>query len=345
MASPVLRRVVLDLESYRPASAARLSTVMMDLVTTAVAERAGHAESLQIESRERTLLLRIHAFIEQNWARRICLPASSRRRITSPCVICTGYSKHRTQPSRRGSGGALNGAAGIWPTQLLLRCRSARWRAGGACRTRRTSAGCSGAPTGYRPPSTVADFSLPWPEALPRPGRTSSQASVVAQGDLVGLGNVTGLDGPQPFTQSFAGLPQELERVGSGALRSGAIRISPVLLDEVCLRVPDSDFVGCLQRVVRWSPVVSSTMRSVLPEHCFAMRASGMHCGKCRGSRQEPCRSLGATVPGFIRLVLMPGSACSRSCWPYLCLSPIPRRCRQGRGRSPGAVHRFEVRA
>jgi AraC-like DNA-binding protein len=62
----MLRRVVLDLESYRPASAARLSTVMMDLVTTAVAERAGHAESLQIESRERTLLLRIHAFIEQN---------------------------------------------------------------------------------------------------------------------------------------------------------------------------------------------------------------------------------------------------------------------------------------
>jgi AraC-like DNA-binding protein len=66
LASPVLRRVVLDLETYRPASAARLSTVMMDLVTTAVAERSGHAESLQIESRERTLLLRIHAFIEQN---------------------------------------------------------------------------------------------------------------------------------------------------------------------------------------------------------------------------------------------------------------------------------------
>ena len=72
---------------------------------------------------------------------------------------------------------------------------------------------------------------------------------MVAQGDLVGLGNVTGLDGPQPFTQSFAGLPQELERVGSGALRSGAIRISPVLLDEVCLKCR-RDFVGCLQRVV-----------------------------------------------------------------------------------------------
>ena len=66
LASPLLRRVVLDLETYGPASAARLCTVMMDLVTAAVAERAGQAESLQIESRERTLLLRVHAFIEQH---------------------------------------------------------------------------------------------------------------------------------------------------------------------------------------------------------------------------------------------------------------------------------------
>jgi AraC-like DNA-binding protein len=66
LASAVLRRVVLDLETYRPASTSRLCTVLMDLVTTAVAERAGHAESLPIESRERTLLLRIHAFIEQH---------------------------------------------------------------------------------------------------------------------------------------------------------------------------------------------------------------------------------------------------------------------------------------
>jgi AraC-like DNA-binding protein len=66
LASSVLRRVSLDLDTYRPTSAARLSTVMMDLVTTAVAERAGHAESLPVESRERALLRRIHAFIEQN---------------------------------------------------------------------------------------------------------------------------------------------------------------------------------------------------------------------------------------------------------------------------------------
>jgi AraC-like DNA-binding protein len=62
----VLRRVVLDLETYRQASAARLATVLMDLVTTAVAERASRAELLPVESRERTLLLRVHAFIEQH---------------------------------------------------------------------------------------------------------------------------------------------------------------------------------------------------------------------------------------------------------------------------------------
>jgi AraC-like DNA-binding protein len=66
LASPLLRRVVLDLETYQPASAARLCTVMMDLVATAVAERAGQAEALPIESRERTLLVRVHAFIEQH---------------------------------------------------------------------------------------------------------------------------------------------------------------------------------------------------------------------------------------------------------------------------------------
>jgi AraC-like DNA-binding protein len=66
LAAPLLRRVVLDLETYQPASAARLCTVMMDLVAMAVAERGGQAASLPLESRERTLLLGIHAFIEQH---------------------------------------------------------------------------------------------------------------------------------------------------------------------------------------------------------------------------------------------------------------------------------------
>lgn len=66
LASPLLRRVVVDVETYAPASAARLCTVMMDLVTAAVAERADQAGSTPIESRDRILLLRIHAFIEQH---------------------------------------------------------------------------------------------------------------------------------------------------------------------------------------------------------------------------------------------------------------------------------------
>ena len=66
LAAPLLRRVALDLDSYRPASAARLSTVVMNLLTTAVAEHADRTESLPAESREQALMLRIHAFIEQH---------------------------------------------------------------------------------------------------------------------------------------------------------------------------------------------------------------------------------------------------------------------------------------
>ncbi len=66
LAAPLLRRVALDLDSYRPASAARLSTVVMNLVTTAVAERADQSGSVPEQAREQALLLRIHEFIEQH---------------------------------------------------------------------------------------------------------------------------------------------------------------------------------------------------------------------------------------------------------------------------------------
>ncbi len=66
LAAPLLRRVALDMDGYRPASAARLSTVVMNLVATAVAEHADQAGSLPAESREQTLQLRIHAFIEHH---------------------------------------------------------------------------------------------------------------------------------------------------------------------------------------------------------------------------------------------------------------------------------------
>jgi AraC-like DNA-binding protein len=66
LAAPLLRRVALDLDSYRPVSAARLSSVVMNLVTTAVAERGDHTALLSAEVREQTLLLRIHAFIDDH---------------------------------------------------------------------------------------------------------------------------------------------------------------------------------------------------------------------------------------------------------------------------------------
>jgi AraC-like DNA-binding protein len=66
LAAPLLRRVALDLETYTPASAARLSAVVVNLVTAAIAERGDQTASLSAESRERTLLLGVHAFIEQH---------------------------------------------------------------------------------------------------------------------------------------------------------------------------------------------------------------------------------------------------------------------------------------
>jgi AraC-like DNA-binding protein len=55
-----------DVETYQPASAARLSTVVMDLLTTTVAEQASQVSALEPETRERVLLRRVHAFVEQH---------------------------------------------------------------------------------------------------------------------------------------------------------------------------------------------------------------------------------------------------------------------------------------
>ncbi|MET7337799.1 helix-turn-helix domain-containing protein [Nonomuraea sp. NPDC005650] len=65
LAVPLLRRVAEDLETYRPGSAARLSTIVMDLVSTAVAERVELTRALPEDSRQRVLLMRIHTFIEE----------------------------------------------------------------------------------------------------------------------------------------------------------------------------------------------------------------------------------------------------------------------------------------
>jgi AraC-like DNA-binding protein len=66
LAASVLRRVAAEHASYRPASAARLSTVMADLVSAALAERIDEPDVVPVESRERALVLRAHAFIEQH---------------------------------------------------------------------------------------------------------------------------------------------------------------------------------------------------------------------------------------------------------------------------------------
>ncbi|MGR6921733.1 AraC-like ligand-binding domain-containing protein [[Actinomadura] parvosata] len=65
LAVPLLRRVALDHDTYRPGSAARLSGVVADLVSAAVAERLDQARSLPADARQRTLLMAVHAFIEQ----------------------------------------------------------------------------------------------------------------------------------------------------------------------------------------------------------------------------------------------------------------------------------------
>jgi AraC-like DNA-binding protein len=66
LTAPLLRRVAQDLGSYRPDSAARLSTVVMDLVTTALAERIDRLGSVPEQTRQRELATRVHAFIEEH---------------------------------------------------------------------------------------------------------------------------------------------------------------------------------------------------------------------------------------------------------------------------------------
>lgn len=73
--------------------------------------------------------------------------------------------------------------------------------------------------------------------------------SVIAQGNLVRLRDVSGPDASQPFAQALTSLPEQLERVSGGAVRGSAIQISAVLLDKVCLKAR-RDFVGRLQRLV-----------------------------------------------------------------------------------------------
>src|SRR5260370_29482859 len=90
------------------------------------------------------------------------------------------------------------------------------------------------------------------PGRCPPPGAwlaATAGESWPAQGDLVRLGDVVGCDCPKAFAQAFAGLPQQLERVGRARAGGGTLQIGPMLLDEMRLK-GRSDLVDCLQAVV-----------------------------------------------------------------------------------------------
>jgi len=87
---------------------------------------------------------------------------------------------------------------------------------------------------------------------------------VAAQGNLVRLGDVVSLDGSQSFAETHASLPEKVERVGERVPRGGALRISPMLFDEVGLK-GCSDFVGRLERLV------DGPLPSVVVNHTASM--------------------------------------------------------------------------
>jgi AraC-like DNA-binding protein len=66
LVGPLLRRITFDIETYRPASGVRLSTVVTDLLAAVVADHLDVTP--QVETRERVLLIRIHAFVEEHLA-------------------------------------------------------------------------------------------------------------------------------------------------------------------------------------------------------------------------------------------------------------------------------------
>src|SRR5207253_2840124 len=83
-------------------------------------------------------------------------------------------------------------------------------------------------------PAAMADCPCSKSNGCPAKGRRSAYPQVrlagswVPQRDPVRPGDAAGLDGSQSLAQTLASLPQELERVGEGALRGGALRISLV---------------------------------------------------------------------------------------------------------------------
>jgi hypothetical protein len=128
------------------------------------------------------------------------------------------------------------------------------------------------------------------------------RGSRVAQGDLVGLGYVVGLDGSQALAQALASLPQQLEGIAGGTLRSAALRVGPVFLDEMGLQ-GGGDFVGRLQRVVD-GPVPCCVVN-----HAASIAPSARLVQKTRDTAADALRQFGARVAGnkIVRFLIMNG--------------------------------------
>ncbi|WP_188197703.1 helix-turn-helix domain-containing protein [Nonomuraea sp. SYSU D8015] len=64
--SQFLTRVAQDAATYRPADAARLGSICIDLLSALLAHQSETGNAVPLESRRRTLLLQIHAHIERS---------------------------------------------------------------------------------------------------------------------------------------------------------------------------------------------------------------------------------------------------------------------------------------
>jgi hypothetical protein len=134
--------------------------------------------------------------------------------------------------------------------------------------------------------------------------------SWVAQRDLARLADVASLDGSQSLAETLAGLPQELQRVGEGALRSGALRISLVLFDQVRLK-SRSDFIGRHERLIN-GPVPRDVVHhaAIIPRGRPSQRVPGTERSQLRGPHMPTERRTRIDAPG------QPGShrgRCQRS--------------------------------
>jgi len=157
-AVPLLRRVAQDLETYSLASAERLSTVVLNLITTAGGRAPRPARIADRgKSQQQTLLLRIHTFIEQrlgDTSPRSPAPSAAAHHISVrvPAPACfetrnttvAAWIRHRRLERWPHGNLGRRGAPG-----------GCRWSAvaarSGLPGPRRISAGCSGGPTACRP--------------------------------------------------------------------------------------------------------------------------------------------------------------------------------------------------